>query len=44
MLDKKELNVIGGNWLDEIGDFIEDTADKVWDGVKDVTNEVVDVT
>ena len=50
MMDKKELNmmemdmVAGGSWVGDVVDFVEDTAKDVWDGVKDVTNEAVEVT
>ena len=50
MMDKKELNmmemdmVAGGSWIGDVVDFVEDTAKDVWDGVKDVTNEAVEVT
>ena len=50
MMDKKELSlmeldtVAGGSWVGDVVDFVEDTAKDVWDGVKDVTNEAVEVT
>ena len=50
MMDKKELNmmemnmVAGGSWIGDVVDFVEDTAKDVWNGVKDVTNEAVEVT
>ena len=50
MMDKKELNmmemnmVAGGSWIGDVVDFVEDTAKDVWNGVEDVTNEVVEVT
>ncbi|MBE6102813.1 MAG: hypothetical protein E7200_12120 [Selenomonas ruminantium] len=50
MMDKKELNmmeldtVAGGSWVGDVVDFVEDTAKDVWDGVEDVTNEVLEVT
>ena len=50
MMDKKELNmmemdmVAGGSWVGDVVDFVEDTAKDVWNGVEDVTNEVVEVT
>ena len=50
MMDKKELNmmeldmVAGGSWVGDLVDFVEYTAKDVWDGVKDVTNEAVEVT
>ena len=49
-MDKKELNmmeldtVAGGSWVGDVVDFVEDTAKDVWDGVEDVTNEVLEVT
>ena len=50
MMDKKELimmemdMVAGGSLVGDVVDFVEDTAKDVWDGVKDVTNEAVEVT
>ena len=50
MMDKKELNmmeldtVAGGSWVGDVVDFVEDTAKDAWNGVKDVTNEAVEVT
>ena len=50
MMDKKELNmmemdmVAGGSWVGVVVDFVEVTAKDVWVGVKDVTNEAVEVT
>ena len=50
MMDKRELNMMeldmvpGGSWIGDVVDFVEDVAEDVWDGSKDVVNEVVDVT
>ncbi|SFA99026.1 MULTISPECIES: hypothetical protein [Selenomonas] len=50
MMDKKELNlmeldtVAGGNFFGDLLDEVENVVEDVWDGVKDVTNEAVEVT
>jgi hypothetical protein len=44
VIQYQQKNVAGGNFFGDLLDEVENVVEDVWDGVKDVTNEAVEVT